>query len=375
MAKNIIDHKDIDERSHPAARLFPMMSQAELSKLAEDIKKNGQLEPISLYGDLILDGRNRAAVCKMLGIAPMSVQVEPSSPVQYVMAKNLHRRHLTTGQRTRIAVEMVPMLEEEAKKRQGRRTDLIENKDTATSPPNGGEVMSAASVAAKAADVSPRTVERALRVRRQDPELYKKFESGEVSVHAAEREVSARAQEKEVPVARQKSLTAREAVRANAHKQRMFTVIGMVSGGCRGLAERSGTFDLDRAALACSQEELEWGMRDMKKAAHNLRLSIKKLEDILRTGAYAPEGVATPKEDILRANAKEVPVGGGVDMPGEPDMPDADDSLPARYRAKLAAVNEKIAARRKKGKEPTERMLESKASYEQIVAENHNLGF
>src|SRR5438045_1950803 len=46
---------------HPAADLFPMMSDAELDELAADIAKNGVQQPIVWLGDQLLDGRNRVA--------------------------------------------------------------------------------------------------------------------------------------------------------------------------------------------------------------------------------------------------------------------------------------------------------------------------
>jgi ParB-like chromosome segregation protein Spo0J len=67
-------------RIHPAANLFPLMDEAELQALADDIKKNGQKEPVYLFnedhyvssgtpGDTwIVDGRNRALACERSGI-------------------------------------------------------------------------------------------------------------------------------------------------------------------------------------------------------------------------------------------------------------------------------------------------------------------
>lgn len=48
---------------HPVACIFPMMDDASLHELADDIKKHGQYEPIMLYEGKILDGRNRSAAC------------------------------------------------------------------------------------------------------------------------------------------------------------------------------------------------------------------------------------------------------------------------------------------------------------------------
>ena len=57
---------------HPAAEIFPMLSEAELTTLMEDIRERGQRVPILIYdgpeGHEILDGRNRREACRRLGI-------------------------------------------------------------------------------------------------------------------------------------------------------------------------------------------------------------------------------------------------------------------------------------------------------------------
>ena len=41
--------------AHPLAELFPMISNDELQELAEDIRKNGMIEPITLCQGKVLD--------------------------------------------------------------------------------------------------------------------------------------------------------------------------------------------------------------------------------------------------------------------------------------------------------------------------------
>jgi ParB-like chromosome segregation protein Spo0J len=54
---------------HPAADLFPMMSDEELTKLAEDIKANGLQSPITFtMNDVLLDGRNRLEAMERAGV-------------------------------------------------------------------------------------------------------------------------------------------------------------------------------------------------------------------------------------------------------------------------------------------------------------------
>jgi len=49
--------------------------------------------------------------------APAPIDDAITSPVLYILSKNLHRRQFTVSQRAAIAAETVPMLADEAKKR------------------------------------------------------------------------------------------------------------------------------------------------------------------------------------------------------------------------------------------------------------------
>ena len=86
-------------------------------------------------------------------------------PVHEMMGGNVE-----ATQRGVIAAEMVPMLAEEAKKRQGERTDLSEKGvDRRTCGPNGPEVVRGPSkeIAAKALGVGPTSVGRAVRAKKK----------------------------------------------------------------------------------------------------------------------------------------------------------------------------------------------------------------
>ena len=104
---------------HPAANVFPLMSLEEFQELKKDIKEKGLLEPIVIYKDLIIDGRNRLKACHQLGIEPKFIEFNSNQSVsEYVISKNLHRRHLNASQRAVVALEFLPLLEEEAKEKQ-----------------------------------------------------------------------------------------------------------------------------------------------------------------------------------------------------------------------------------------------------------------
>lgn len=97
-----------DMQSHPAADIFPMMSEGDLGALAADIRENGLHEAIIVHEGLILDGRNRFRACQQLGINPVIETWDGvgGSPEAFVISMNLHRRHLTESQRAMIAARL-----------------------------------------------------------------------------------------------------------------------------------------------------------------------------------------------------------------------------------------------------------------------------
>jgi hypothetical protein len=104
-----------DLPAHPAAELFPMMTDDELRDLAADIKKHGQKEPIIVLGDKVLDGRNRLAACKLAGVTPWIMNIDEernyflaqNNPTDYVLSANLFRRHLNGQQRREVIAKLL----------------------------------------------------------------------------------------------------------------------------------------------------------------------------------------------------------------------------------------------------------------------------
>ena len=104
---------------HETANIFPMMSDDEFSALVEDIRANGQRQPIYIHDGKIVDGRNRYRACQKLGIEPDTrVWDGVGSLVSFVISLNLQRRHLTSSQKSVVAMDVLPMLEAEAQERQ-----------------------------------------------------------------------------------------------------------------------------------------------------------------------------------------------------------------------------------------------------------------
>src|SRR5262249_12462109 len=94
-------------RLHPAAAVFPRLAGDDLQRLIDDIKRNRLRRPIVLHPDdnSVLDGVNRLLACEMARIEPtfMHWQGKRGQEVDFVISKNLARRHLSESQRAVIA--------------------------------------------------------------------------------------------------------------------------------------------------------------------------------------------------------------------------------------------------------------------------------
>jgi hypothetical protein len=143
---------------HKACELFPMMSEAELRELGEDIKKNGLKSDIVLFVErdkearkqneapklYVLDGRNRLAAMELVGADEFNSIMDaltrdrgrgrwycpshcecvyetefiiddnydpdagdPDDPYAYVISANIHRRHLSADQKRDLIAKVL----------------------------------------------------------------------------------------------------------------------------------------------------------------------------------------------------------------------------------------------------------------------------
>jgi N6-adenosine-specific RNA methylase IME4/ParB-like chromosome segregation protein Spo0J len=111
------DQRQPSITDHPLAGLFPLIEGEEFARFKADIAERGLLHPVTTLDGMILDGRNRARACRELGVSVKSIAYRGSDPAGFVIASNLHRRHLDESQRAMVAANLATM-------RQGERTDL-----------------------------------------------------------------------------------------------------------------------------------------------------------------------------------------------------------------------------------------------------------
>jgi hypothetical protein len=117
---------------HPAAELFPPLSEAELRELAEDIRANGlRTSIVTCGGGELIDGRNRLDALALAGLlyatdghlhlktwtgtrwAELSgdkidfQHVHGADPYAIALSFNVHRRHLTAEQKRELVAKLV----------------------------------------------------------------------------------------------------------------------------------------------------------------------------------------------------------------------------------------------------------------------------
>jgi len=258
---------------HPLAELIPGMTDAEFADLKADIAANGQREAITIYEGMVLDGRHRYRACEELGIESFQKLYEGDSPATFVISLNVKRRSLNPSQRAAVAVEFLPELEKEARKRQGERTDLTSG---ATAPQvDSKDPHRARNDAGALVGVSGSHVDRAKRIKEQAPERFEDVKRGDVSVRRADEElVRARKAENAKPDFEVHNERHRRIAETN--KLRVEKAVGTAMGMTRGFPH----LKVSEAAAVSSDEEIDGWIRAFDEAIRTIRQLKKQLEGI-----------------------------------------------------------------------------------------------
>lgn len=176
---------------HAAALLFPEMSESDFASLKEDIRANGQNEPIVLWKGMLIDGRHRLRACNELGkIVDESELDESSDPMVFVISANLHRRHLETSQRGMVAARIRAHYDKEAAERkkatQAKKGGKVGDAKVVENLPPPCERAKARDKAGAALKVSGKTVDAATKVLKSGNEsVIKAVDSGAMSLNKA----------------------------------------------------------------------------------------------------------------------------------------------------------------------------------------------
>lgn len=181
-------------KAHPIANVWPMLDDDKLDELAEDIRQQGQLQPIWTFDGMILDGRNRFEACRRAEIKPIIMEYRGDEPTAFAVSLNDRRRHMGKGALAAVAVELEPHFAADAKRRQqqagkdhGRGQKVVEK---VPQPIEEKPSPRAREEAAKSVGVNDRYVQDAKKVKAEAPEVFERLKSGKINLQDAKREVA-----------------------------------------------------------------------------------------------------------------------------------------------------------------------------------------
>lgn len=263
---------------HPAAEIFPLLEGKDFDELCASIKEHGQQVPIQMLGDKILDGRNRYLACREIKEEPWTVTAELGdlTPLQFVLALNNERRHMTPSQKAMVAGRAREMFDAEAKERMSKggakngKTEGVENL-----PPL--PKAKARDAAGEALSVSGRSVDHATKVLKEGtPEVAKAVDDGKVAVSKAAK-IAAK------PKAEQPAALAAEIEKKSKPK-------GKISGGATfDVAEIEAAAEADALPCPSLPEGIAKRAEPYKRAVADLnriKRDMKAIAEDETLGAY-----------------------------------------------------------------------------------------
>ena len=164
--------------------LIPPLTTEERAGLEASILSEGCRDAIVLWSDVIIDGHNRYEICTEHGIPFKTTTKEfdnRQDVIEWIILNQFGRRNLPAYERARLALRLKPMVEAQAKKTQGTRTDLsqisVKSHDTQRE-------------LASIAGVSHDTINKVERIERLASEETKaELSRGEISINEADKRI------------------------------------------------------------------------------------------------------------------------------------------------------------------------------------------
>jgi ParB-like chromosome segregation protein Spo0J len=168
------------------------LTTEEYAQLRDNIQRDGLLEPITLWEEesgTILDGHNRYAICQELGIG-FRTKVLSFLGIEaaklWILEHQVGRRNLTDDQRAVIWNDI-----REQRAAVSRAAAIVKARDAKAAPAPVGDTVSPTekprTLAAVVAEskIPERTLRRAQKLKKTNPDLYERVRSGTVTLREA----------------------------------------------------------------------------------------------------------------------------------------------------------------------------------------------
>jgi len=166
-------------------KLIPPLTTEELSQLEQNILSEGIRDKICTWQGLIIDGHNRYSIAEKHGLSFETVEKEFASREDvkiWIIRNQFGRRNISNYDRSRLALQLEPLISAKAKENQGTRSDL-------TSVRNLTNVDTKRELAT-IAGVSHDTIAKVKHIEQKaTPEVKEKLSTGEVSINQAYQDI------------------------------------------------------------------------------------------------------------------------------------------------------------------------------------------
>lgn len=167
-------------------QLIPPLSAEEFNQLEENCLKEGIRDAIVTWQGFIIDGHNRYEIAQRHGLEYKTIEKQFESEndvIEWMIRNQFGRRNLNNYHRSVLALQLEDVFREQAKEKQGTRTDISQNSDECKEVSTKKEL-------AKIADVSHDTIMRVKAIEAKAPdEVKEKLRTGEVSINQAYTEI------------------------------------------------------------------------------------------------------------------------------------------------------------------------------------------
>ncbi len=114
---------------HPFSNKFPLLNGDEFNEFVGDIETHGLREPITLYENQILDGRNRYRACLRLKRKPQfkKFKGDAAAARAFVISQNIVRRHLKAKEKREAIAALLKATPEKSDRQIGKIAGVSKN--------------------------------------------------------------------------------------------------------------------------------------------------------------------------------------------------------------------------------------------------------
>ncbi len=181
--------------------LIPPPTPDEYQQLEQNLLNDGCLHELIIWDGIIVDGHNRYEICEKHGI-PYRVKVwhfdSRDDAKEWIIRNQFGRRNISINQRALLALQLDDIVKARAKEKQ--LSTLKQNTDLEPAPKRSEPIHTDKELA-KAAGVSPKTIQYARVIQKEGTEEQKRqFETGEKKIKTIYREIRPKKQPKPQPI-------------------------------------------------------------------------------------------------------------------------------------------------------------------------------